>query len=93
MSDSLQALRVCAFCPNVCRPSHDAQAPVQIESQTPSAMALLALAYLEGRLSARSGVLEALARREAVRESRGHCLYGLDIDSALNAALETKGPG
>jgi hypothetical protein len=93
MSDSLEALRVCAFCPNVCRPSHDAQTPIQIESQTPSAMSLLALAYLGGRLRAESGVLEALARRGAVRESLGHCLYGLDIDSALNAALDAREPG
>lgn len=87
MSDGLAALRVCAFCPNVCRPSHDARAALQVESQTPSAMSLLALAYLDGRLGAHSGVLEALARREAVRESVGHCIYGLDIDAALNAAL------
>lgn len=93
MSASLEALRVCAFCPNVCRPSHDAQAAMQIESQTPSAMSLLALAYLDGRLGAHSGVLEALARREAVRESVGHCLYGLDIDAALNAALAAGKPG
>lgn len=91
MSDSLEALRVCAFCPNVCRPSHDARSHVQIESQTPSAMSLLALAYLDGRLGAESGVLEALARREAVRESLGHCLYGFDIDCALSAALDAAG--
>ena len=87
MSAALQTLRSCAFCPNTCRPSHPAQARSQIESQTPSAMSLLALAYLDGRLSARSGVIEALQRREAVRESRTHCSYGFDIDAALDAAL------
>lgn len=87
MIEALKTLRSCAFCPNTCRPSHAAQAPVQIESQTPSAMSLLALAYLDGRLGTDSGVLAALKRREAVRESRSHCTYGFDIDAALDHAL------
>ena len=88
MTEALETLRSCAFCPNTCRPSHSAESPVQIESQTPSAMSLLALAYLDGRLSKASGVLAALQRREAVRESRNACTYGFDIDAALDAALD-----
>jgi hypothetical protein len=88
MSSALETLRSCAFCPNTCRPSHSAAARVQIESQTPSAMSLLALAFLDGRLDIGSGVVQALRRREAVRESRGHCTYNFDIDAALDAALE-----
>lgn len=88
MSPALEALRACAFCPNTCRPSHSAAARLQIESQTPSAMSLLALAFLDGRLDDASGVVQALRRREAVRESLGHCTYNLDIDAALNAMLE-----
>ena len=87
MSSPLETLRSCAFCPNTCRPSHAAQSPLQIESQTPSAMSLLALAYLDGRLGSDSGVSRRSARREAVRESRTHCTYGFDIDPALDAAL------
>jgi hypothetical protein len=82
-----KALRTCAFCPNTCRPSHPADAALQIESQTPSAMSLLALAHLDGRLDAASGVLKALQRRDAVRASLGRCSYGLDIGAALDAAL------
>jgi hypothetical protein len=93
MSTALETLRSCAFCPNTCRPSHSAQAQLQIESQTPSAMSLLALAFLDGRLGECSGVIEALQRREAVRESRTHCTYGFDIDSALDAALATAALG
>jgi hypothetical protein len=93
MSTALETLRSCAFCPNTCRPSHAAQAPLQIESQTPSAMSLLTRAYLDGRLGARSGVIEALQRREAVRESRAHCTYGFDIDAALEAALAAAARG
>jgi hypothetical protein len=88
MSSALEILRMCAFCPNTCRPSHSADAPLQMESQTPSAMSLLALAFLDGRLDGDSGVLQALRRRDAVRESLGFCTYQLDIDAALNAALE-----
>lgn len=85
--EALTILRSCAFCPNTCRPSHPAESPLQIESQTPSAMSLLALAYLDGRLGRESGVLAALQRREAVRESLNRCTYGFDIDAALDAAL------
>jgi hypothetical protein len=93
MSTALETLRSCAFCPNTCRPSHAARAPSQIESQTPSAMSLLALAYLDGRLGKSSGVIEALQRREAVRESRTHCTYGFDIDAVLDAALGAAAQG
>jgi hypothetical protein len=93
MSAALHTLRSCAFCPNTCRPSHAAQASSQIESQTPSAMSLLALAHLDGRLGACSGVIEALQRRDAVRESRTHCTYGFDIDAALDAALAAPARG
>jgi hypothetical protein len=93
MNSSLEVLRTCAFCPNTCRPSHPADSPLQIESQTPSAMSLLALAYLDGRLNAHSGALEALARRDAVRESLGRCTYGLNIDQALDVALATASLG
>ena len=89
MNAALTTLRTCAFCPNTCRPSHAAAAALQIESQTPSAMSLMALAYLDGRLDADSGVLQALQRRDAVRASLGHCTYGLNIDAALDAALDT----
>jgi hypothetical protein len=93
MSSALETLRSCAFCPNTCRPSHAARARLQIESQTPSAMSLLALAYLDGRLDPCSGVIEALQRREAVRESRTHCTYGFDIDAALDDALAAAARG
>jgi len=91
-SDVINTLRSCAFCPNTCRPSYAATAMPQIESQTPSAMSLLALAVLDGRLDRRgSGVVQALARRDAVRASLGHCSFGFDIDAALDRALDAPG--
>lgn len=89
MNDALATLRTCAFCPNTCRPSHAAGAAEQMESQTPSALALIALAHLDGRLREGSGALHALGRRGAARESIGQCTYGLNIDAALDSALGT----
>lgn len=86
--DALASLRACAYCPNTCRPSYPAAAPVQMEPHTPSALALLALARIEGRLADDSGVRAALQRRDAALASRGHCTYGLDMPSVLDAALK-----
>lgn len=86
--DPVVSLRVCAYCPNTCRPSYPAEAARQMESHTPSALSLMALAYLDGRLDAGSGVVQALQRREAIVASRGHCTYGLDMPAVLDAALK-----
>ena len=88
--DPVASLRVCAFCPNTCRPSFPAAEVEQMESHTPSALSLLALAYLNGQLTADSGVLTALQRRTALLASRGHCTYGLDMPLVLDAALKAK---
>lgn len=87
-ADPIASLRMCAYCPNTCRPSYPAEAPVQMEPHTPSALALLALARIEGRLADESGVRVALQRREAAFASRGHCTYGLDMPNVLDAALK-----
>lgn len=88
---SIEALRTCAFCPNTCRPSYPAQEAVQIESQTPSALCLLALSLLSGRLERDSGTELALNRRTAALASRGHCGYGLDISPVLDEVLAAIG--
>lgn len=87
-ADATRVLRECAFCPNTCRPAWPADAAPQLESQTPSALALIALAVLDGRLDAQaSGALAALQRRDTVRASQARCTFGHDIDAALDAAL------
>lgn len=88
MVDLVHSLRVCAFCPNTCRPSYAASNPQQMESHTPSALSLVALAYLGGQLKKNSGVIEVLSRRNALLASRGHCTYGLDMPAVLDAALK-----
>ena len=88
--DVVSSLRVCAFCPNTCRPSYAASHLQQMESHPPSALSLIALAYLDGLLGKDCGVVETLHRRTALLDSRGHCTYGLDMPSVLTAALEDK---
>jgi hypothetical protein len=87
MSEYRNQLAICAYCPNTCRPSYAADASVQIESQTPSALSLITLAVLDGRLPLDDDTRTALARRAAAEASVGHCTYGLDIPAALDAAL------
>ena len=89
-ADAVSSLRVCAFCPNTCRASYAASHSEQMESHTPSALSLIALAYLGGQLGKDSGVTEALSRRTALLASKGHCTYGLDMPSVLDAALKGK---
>jgi hypothetical protein len=88
--EPVASLRVCAFCPNTCRPSFPADNVQQMEAHTPSALSLLALAYLDGKLTADSGVLCSLQRRTALLASRGHCTYGLDMPAVMDAALKAK---
>lgn len=87
MSDYIDALTTCAYCPNTCRPSYAANEAVQIESQTPSALSLITLAVLKKRLPMDGATREALGRRAAAEASVGHCTYGLNIPMALDAAL------
>ena len=87
MSPLVQALRVCAFCPNTCREHWPADAPVQPESRTPSSLALLALAVAEGRWPVDDAVREALGRREMALVLRPHCSHGLDVPSLLEQAV------
>jgi hypothetical protein len=89
--ETFEKLYTCAYCPNTCRPSYSADRAVQIESQTPSALCLLALAVLKQRIPRDAGVDAALNRREAAMSSRGHCTYGLDIPALLDQAIGQPG--
>lgn len=80
-------LYTCAFCPNICRPSYPPEAPVQIESQTPSALCLLTIAVLQKQLPHDAATGDVLSRRAAALASRGHCVYGMDIPALLDDVL------
>ena len=87
MNEHRATLTICAYCPNTCRPSYADNDAAQKESQTPSALSLITLAVLDGRLPLDSGTQTALGRRDAANASVGHCTYGLNIPATLDAAL------
>lgn len=82
-------LYTCAFCPNICRPSYPPEEPVQIESQTPSALCLLTIAVLENQMARTPPTDRVLSRRAAALASRGYCVYGMDIPALLDSVLTT----
>ncbi|RJG05440.1 hypothetical protein D3870_04855 [Noviherbaspirillum cavernae] len=89
MSEYRKDLTTCAYCPNTCRSGYAAAAPVQIESQTPSALSLITLAVLDGRLSLDEETRKTLGRRGPTEASVGQCTYGLNMPAAIDAALLT----
>lgn len=82
MSNISKNLVICAFCPNTCRPAIAAQG-IQVEAQTPSALALITVAVLQGRIALDDQTRAVLARRDAVNASVGHCTYKLDMPRCL----------
>ena len=90
MNPLVQALRVCAFCPNTCREHWPAEAPVQPESRTPSSLALLALAVAEGRWPLDGDVRQALGQREMAIALRPHCSHKLDVLHLLDQVLDAQ---
>lgn len=87
MSNIPKNLMICAFCPNTCRPVIAAQG-IQVESQTPSALSLIAIAVLQGRMTLDKQTRKALSRRDAVNASVGHCTYELEMPKVLDDALQ-----
>lgn len=87
----IDQLSICAYCPNACRATYTSDRDPQIESQTPSALSLVALAVLKGQIPLDDDTRRTLARRGAARASRGHCVYGLDIPALLDEVLALAG--
>lgn len=82
-------LSICAFCPNPCRSAIPSGTFPPLESQLPSAMALLAGYLLDGCLDDPDALREALHDRTYVRLCQERCVYGYDVDAAIGAALES----
>lgn len=82
-------LWICAFCPNPCRSEIPASLGRQIESQTPSALALLALHAVEGRVPSEPSVREVLLDLEAAVHCQPACVYDFDIPSMVRAVAES----
>lgn len=88
MSDRTTELRMCAFCPNPCRSAIPPTLDQQVESRTPSALALLALQVTLGRVPIDPSVREALLDLDAAIACRSACAYGFDIPSAVRDVAE-----
>lgn len=82
-----ELLRFCACCPNPCRRAIPADAPVQVETQTPSALALIALAVIDGELPFDADARRVLRRTEQARLCRAACPYDHDIAGAIDTLV------
>ena len=89
MGEAIKSLKICAFCPNTCRSSYAATEALQIESQTPSALAFICLAVHQGNLEWDQETKDVLDRRNAVKASVGHCTYGLNMMQVLDDAVQS----
>lgn len=86
MSDDIRdTFRLCACCPSPCRRAIPADGVPQVETVTPSALSMIALAVIDGALGFDAPVRRALADTGAARHCRPACTYGLDIAGAIDA--------
>ncbi len=85
MIEGRDLFRFCACCPNPCRRAVPAERAVQIESETPSALSMIALAVIDGELAFDADTRRALARTEVAHHCRAACPYGYDIAGAIEA--------
>lgn len=85
MIEGRDLFRFCACCPNPCRRAVPAERAVQIESETPSALSMIALAVIDGELAFDADARSALARTEVAHLCRAACPYGYDIAGAIEA--------
>jgi len=88
VNDRDKTLRICAFCPNPCRRAIPSTLPQQLESRTPSALALLALQVTHGRAPRDPSVRASLLELDAAIACRDACVYGFDIPALLRAVAE-----
>ena len=85
MIEGRDLFRFCACCPNPCRRAIPPDRGLQIESETPSALSMIALAVIEGELAFDADTRLALARTEVAHLCRAACPYGYDIAGAVEA--------
>jgi len=77
--------RFCACCPNPCRRAVPADRPRQVESETPSALSIIALAVIDGQLAFDADTRHALGCTVVAHLFRPACPYGFDIAGAIEA--------
>ena len=90
MSDIRDMFRLCACCPSPCRRAIPVEAVPQVETVTPSALSMIALAVIDGALDFDAPVQRALARTGAAHLCRPACAYGYDIAGAVDAFVAAR---
>lgn len=84
-SDTRDTLRRCACCPSPCRRAIPPDTARQVETDTPSGLAMIALAVIDGALDFDEPVRRALSRTDAAHRCRAACTYGYDIATTIDA--------
>jgi hypothetical protein len=84
MTNCRDLLRFCACCPNPCRRAIPADAAQQVETRTPSALSLVALAVIDGALPLEADTRLVLQHTEQARLCRNACPYDHDIAGAID---------
>lgn len=92
MAATLPNLRFCAYCPNPCRSALEDDT-AYLESQTPSALALLAVLVEDRALAWSADVDTALADDSVAVRCRERCPYGYDIPAELAAFRRDRAGG
>ena len=85
MIQGRELFRFCACCPNPCRRLLPADRTTQRESETPSGLAMIALAVADGELESDAETLATLSRTEAAHACTPACPYGYDVAGAVDA--------
>jgi hypothetical protein len=78
-----ELFRFCACCPSPCRHAIPPGDALQLESTTPSALSLVALAVIDGQLAFDADTRRVLANTAHARACRPACVYGHDIASSI----------
>ena len=78
-SETRDTLRRCACCPSPCRRAIPPDTARQVETDTPSGLAMIALAVIDGALDFDEPVRRALSPPDAGPCFRAACTHGLDI--------------
>ena len=91
MSTERETFLLCACCPSPCRRVISRDLPNQIETTTPSAMSMIALAVIDKQMTCDDDVLRALSMTEAIRPCGAVCPYQLDIASSIEYFIAARG--
>ena len=87
-SKSLDQIRFCAFCPNICRINYPTSGVPQKESLALSALAYMAHAVINEFVVYTEDVEKLLSDLEGARSSKEACPYSFDIPALIDKLRE-----